>query len=720
MPRKSVWEMNFLERFHHSIAAKTFRAIILFSLIISTAAVTFGFALYSSTVNREYRIMTWRAAESAAEAIDVDEVKREAEFVLSVYDSLSEEERQNPEDPSYQAKFAEVRTEAFEDFREKLLRLMNGNHAIAAYTAAIDEENKRMVFIADADPKSTFCPPGTWDPLDHGETDAFLYGAKPSILDQLYDTGAMPATVTNIAKYGYRCTAGKELFKVGKYTVFVFFDNDMNQVADVSRNFLIQYVLLLLIVTLVVLFFSMRQLKKTSVGPINKMASAAARYIQDRQNGRTGENYFGNLDIHTGDEIENLSLTMEAMEKDAAEYVANLARITAEKERVTTELTLANRIQADMLPNIFPAFPERDEFDIYASMDPAKEVGGDFYDFFLIDPDHLGIVMADVSGKGVPAALFMMVSKILVQNYAMTGRTPKEVLEKVNEQICKNNREEMFVTVWFGILDLETGSLTAANAGHEYPILKQPDGKFEVIRDRHGFVIGGMDGVVYRNYVLHLEQGAKLFLYTDGVPESMNNAKEQFGIERTVEALNRKAEDSPEDILKEVDRSVKEFVGDADPFDDLTMLCVHYIGKRGAQMKEMTTEASVDSLANVLRFIDTELEEAGCSMKTQMQIDVAVEELFVNIASYAYLNGSGNAVIGIRIDPESGEAFIRMTDTGIPYNPLEKADPDVTLSAEDREIGGLGIFMAKKSMDDMEYERTDGKNIVTIRKNIKG
>ena len=705
MPKKSVWEMNFLERLHYSISGKTFRAILMFSLIISTAAVAFGFTLYSATVNREFRIMTWRAAESAAEAIDTEEVIREAEFVLSIYDSLSEEERQDPEDPAYRSKFDEVRTEAFEEFRERLLRLMNGNHAIAAYTAAIDEENNRMIFLADADPKASFCPPGTWDPITNAEKEAYLYGAPPSLLDQLYDTQAMPAAITNIAKYGYRCTAGKELFKTGRYTVFVFFDNDMNQVAEVSRNFLLQYVILLLIVTLIVMFFSQRQLRKTTVDPINKMASAAARYIQDRKNGRTAENYFGDLGIHTGDEIENLSLTMEAMEKDAAAYVADLARITAEKERVSAELTLANRIQADMLPNIFPAFPEREEFDIYASMDPAKEVGGDFYDFFLIDPDHLGIVMADVSGKGVPAALFMMVSKILVQNYAMTGRTPKEVLEKVNEQICKNNREEMFVTVWFGILDLVNGGLTAANAGHEYPIICHP---------------GGMEDVKYRNYTMQLEQGAKLFLYTDGVPESENTAREQFGLERTVEALNRKADASPEEILKEVDRSVKEFVGDADPFDDLTMLCVHYIGKKGAQMKEMTTEASVDSLSEVLKFVDTELETAGCSMKTQMQIDVAVEELFVNVASYAYPNGQGRAVIGVRIDDDIGEVFIRIIDTGIPYNPLEKADPDVTLGAEDREIGGLGIFMAKKSMDEMEYERTDGKNIVTIRKKIRG
>ncbi|MBR6872882.1 MAG: serine/threonine-protein phosphatase [Ruminococcus sp.] len=255
-------------------------------------------------------------------------------------------------------------------------------------------------------------------------------------------------------------------------------------------------------------------------------------------------------------------------------------RQRAESSRIETELSLASNIQADMLPNIFPAFPERGEFDIYGSMTPAKEVGGDFYDFFLIDDDHLGLVMADVSGKGVPAALFMMISKILVQNYAMTGRSPKEVLEAVNTQICANNREEMFVTVWFGILDLESGKLTAANAGHEYPALKQPDGSFELIKDKHGFVIGGMEGMKYREYELRLEKGAMLFLYTDGVAEATNANDELFGTDRMIAALRQGEKGFPRDVVQSVDRAVAEFVKDAPQFDDLTMLCLHFIGKK--------------------------------------------------------------------------------------------------------------------------------------------
>ena len=248
--------------------------------------------------------------------------------------------------------------------------------------------------------------------------------------------------------------------------------------------------------------------------------------------------------------------------------------------RIESELNLASAIQADMLPNIFPPFPERTEFDIYASMTPAKEVGGDFYDFFLVDEDHLCMVMADVSGKGVPAALFMMASKIILANNAMMGKSPAQILTETNAAICSNNREEMFVTVWLGILEISTGKLTAANAGHEYPVLKDADGNFELIKDKHGFVIGGMEGAKYKEYELFLKPGSKLFLYTDGVPEATNAQNELFGADRMVTALNEDLSAAPEQILKNVRASVDEFVKDAEQFDDLTMLCLEYKGKQ--------------------------------------------------------------------------------------------------------------------------------------------
>ena len=250
-----------------------------------------------------------------------------------------------------------------------------------------------------------------------------------------------------------------------------------------------------------------------------------------------------------------------------------------EKDLFSTnkELGLATNIQKHMLPSIFPAYPERKEFDIFASMTPAKEVGGDFYDFFLIDDDHLGMVMADVSDKGVPAALFMMASKIMVQNYAMMGKSPSEVLTSVNNQICQNNQDEMFVTVWLGILDLRTGILTAANAGHEKPAIKLPDGKFELYPDKHGFVVGWYSNIKYVDYEVKLPKGSKIFLYTDGVPEA-SSGEGQFTRERMVMTLNKYRDMSPQEIVENVKDDIDLFVGKADQFDDITMLCVEYKG----------------------------------------------------------------------------------------------------------------------------------------------
>ena len=241
------------------------------------------------------------------------------------------------------------------------------------------------------------------------------------------------------------------------------------------------------------------------------------------------------------------------------------------------ELNMATEIQASMLPSIFPPFPQREEFDLYASMDPAKEVGGDFYDFFMIDDDHLGVVIADVSGKGVPAALFMMISKTIVQNYAMMGISAAEVLRRSNDSICAQNKMKMFVTTWIGILELSTGKMNCASAGHEYPALYH-DGKFELYHDKRKIALGARKGREYIDYEIQLSKNDKIFVYTDGVPEATNANKELFGTDRMIDALNTNPEADTKEILRMVRASVDEFVGNAEQFDDLTMLCVEYRG----------------------------------------------------------------------------------------------------------------------------------------------
>ena len=256
--------------------------------------------------------------------------------------------------------------------------------------------------------------------------------------------------------------------------------------------------------------------------------------------------------------------TRGLLEKQAADASA--------RQRIETELNVATQIQADMLPCMFPAFPERTEFDVYAGMTPAKEVGGDFYDFFLVDQDHLALVIADVSGKGVPAALFMVIAKTLLKNAAQTGLSPREVLEKVNDQLCENNQTEMFVTVWLGIYEISTGRLIAANAGHEYPAIRRKGENFALLRDRHGFVLAGMEGSRYQEYELTLEPGDTLFVYTDGVAEATDRANVLYGTDRMLEALNSCPDGTPRELLQVVKESVDRFVGEMPQFDDITML----------------------------------------------------------------------------------------------------------------------------------------------------
>ncbi len=290
--------------------------------------------------------------------------------------------------------------------------------------------------------------------------------------------------------------------------------------------------------------------------------------------------------VRSRNEIGQLSRDISDLAVEIDDYLREIETITAERERVGTELNMATQIQRAMLPGDFPAFPERKEFDIYASMDPAREVGGDFYDFFLIDHDHLCLVMADVSGKGVPAALFMMVSKIILANNAKMGKSPARVLADTNAAICANNPQEMFVTVWMGVLELSTGKLTAANAGHEYPVIQQPGEPFALLKDKHGLVLGGMDGVRYKDYELQLKPGAKLFLYTDGVPEATDGENRLFGTENMLRALNRNADAAPRGILRQVREDVDAFVLEEEQFDDLTMMCVAYFGPEAEGEKE--------------------------------------------------------------------------------------------------------------------------------------
>ena len=309
--------------------------------------------------------------------------------------------------------------------------------------------------------------------------------------------------------------------------------------------------------------------------PLKEVQENISLYKETKDSRTVADNL---LKIRSHNEIADLSRDVTEMAEELTEYMIRNEQAAVKEEHDRTELALAGKIQSSMVPNVFPPYPDRKDFEIYASMTPAREVGGDFYEFFLVDDSHLCMMIADVSGKGIPAALFMMASKILLENIVKRGRTPAEVLSDVNTAICNKNVQDMFVTVWIGIIDLTSGRMTCANAGHEYPMLKKPGGRYEIIKDKHDLVIGAMKDLEYHEYEILMEPGSSLFLYTDGLPESIGRDDQMFGTERILEELNTRSGSSSEEILRGMKEAVEKYIESMEPFDDLTMMSFVYHG----------------------------------------------------------------------------------------------------------------------------------------------
>ena len=339
-----------------------------------------------------------------------------------------------------------------------------------------------------------------------------------------------------------------------------------------ARNILI--LVLVLIVSLGVV--SALSITGRIINPLNTITRRVASLgIRNRQ--------FQMEEIYrTGDEIEVLAESFAKQSARTALYIEQIKTVTAEKERIGAELTMASKIQASQLPRLFPPFPNRDEFTLYASMTPAKEVGGDFYDFFMIDPDHIALVMADVSGKGVPAALMMMMARVLIKSSLQNGKSPEEALESVNNQLCEDNDAGFFITVWVGVLEISTGKGLAVNAGHEHPVLRRAGGSYELVEYRHAMPIATLSGLRFKQHEFRLYPGDSLFVYTDGVAEATNADNELFGCDRMLDALNRDADAEPGQILENVMQDINRFVDEAEQFDDITMLCFRYLGSPDA------------------------------------------------------------------------------------------------------------------------------------------
>jgi len=429
-----------------------------------------------------------------------------------------------------------------------------------------------MHYIFDSyyDPALQFSYGDSWSVKQkYGQSiyEAIVSGKDPSI------------SMISKGSFGFTISAVHPVLITETGTICSFIEIPMSTLISDVVSYVLWVIAIVLVITVAALIVAIKYTMNNVLSPIDIMADEAEAFAMSSDASKSESLAVSEIlpTIKTGDELETLSDSILKMEIGINEYIDNITRITAEKERIGAELNVATQIQADMLPSIFPPFPDRNEFEIFASMDPAKEVGGDFYDFYLLDRDHLVMTIADVSGKGVPAALFMVISKTLLKNAAQQGLTPHEILERVNDQLDENNTADMFVTVWIGIMQISTGHVVAANAGHEYPTLRAAGGNYEIYKDKHGLPLGAMGGVKYKEYEFDIEDGGSLYVYTDGVAEATNSSDELYGTDRMVEALNREADANPETLLKNVKEDIDAFVKEAPQFDDITMLALRRV-----------------------------------------------------------------------------------------------------------------------------------------------
>ena len=681
----------------HSVSVRINLLILLLVIVISGGLVTDAYLNNSRQVDSFYMSRTSQASGTIASLMDGDTMTEILDVLLTEEYQTIRAEAENTEDE-------ELIRQHLED-KGILDKVLETEKQLSSLR---DLQGAKYIYLVSVmqDKGITFCDP------DESMTTLGIITQNAGEFGEDVSNEHIEPTVSH-TEYGWLCSAYDPVTDSrGNAVCLVGVDIDMTDVMNARHLFLWRLLIFSAVVGAVAVFLSILMMRRTVVRPL-KMMSKATDEFADPNVEYTRENIIS-LPIRTKDEIGDLYQKTRNMQLRLVDYMDNLTRVTTEKEHISTELNVANRIQADMLPRIFPPFPERTEFNIYAIMHPAKEVGGDFYDFFLVDDDHLAMVVADVSGKGVPAALFMVITKTLIKNRAQMGDSPSEVLFNVNNQLCEGNDEEFFVTIWLGILEISTGNGWAVNAGHEHPVIRRGNSSFDLVVYKHSPAVGVMSGLPFRQHEFHLDPGDALFVYTDGVPEATNAKSELFGNERMLQVLNAHPEEKPENLLPIMHREINAFVGEAPQFDDITMLMLEYSGPE--KCEELEIEAARENLSHVLEFLDGYLERHGCSIKAQTQLDIAVEEIFVNIASYAYGGKSGRAVIRLRETHDPKGVSVTFIDQGVPFDPLGRPDPDVTLSADDRSVGGLGIYITKKSMDGIRYEYKDNSNILTLTK----
>ena len=666
---------------------------------VSLSGLTKKYGIKEVNVVDSVGIITNSTEADVINNYDMNSKAQSKEFVdmLKVQDSFVQEYSPRGKDESVWRKYAAVNltdggfiqvgydAEQFHEMlNEYVIDVTKDRHVGTSGFVAVLDENLCMV-IDDAYAGKHISVIGIIPPaeMEQGKTATALYNAD--VVDGISDLSAEYMYVFKFVE-GYCLLAAMPVAEA-------MFMRDASMLTSIFMQVLIFATLFVFIYILI---------KRVIINNLKKINDTLGRITDGDLN--------VTVDVRSSKEFSSLS-------DDINSTVATLKRYIAEAAaRIDKELEYAKQIQLSALPT---NFPNGDDYSIYAQMIAAKEVGGDFYDFYKLSDTTVAFLAADVSGKGIPAAMFMMTAKTIIKDLAEGGMEVNDIFTKANEKLCENNEADMFVTAWMGILDIQTGKMKYANAGHNPPLLKRADGSFEYLRSRAGFVLAGIEGFRYRVNELELKAGDRLFLYTDGVPEATNANSELYGEDRLLAFMNQNATRQATELLPALKADIDEFVGEAPQFDDITMLMFDYKPqKEGALMTSKTFPAKTEALSDVLGFVEEMLESYECSMKIQTAVCVAIEEVFVNVANYAYGSGSGDVTLDIGFNEEDRSVTFRLSDEGVPFDPLQKPDPDITLSIEERQIGGLGIFIVKKTMDSVSYAYENGKNILTMIKKI--
>ena len=655
--------------FTKSLIRPIFNALIGLIMLLSAAIGTVGYFEFTGALKQQYMEIANGIAEYAALSIDAETLEQ----------------------------YLETKTadEAYNRIRDQLQHTANAEDCSVIYVAKVHTDTKEREYIYNVVSKASGFSP-------------YEIGFRDTVNDEfltVYDSilkGEAQLHNFMYSRKGYTTSVYPIEDADSGVVAIVGVVKNMDLLTSAKSNYIRQIIFIEALIAILSGIVWVIYMRRRLVVPVQQLSEAALNMVEHLEDGNSPE-----FVVKHDDELRELADSFATMYREVGAYIAKLETVTAEKERIGAELDVAAKIQSSMLPCIFPAFPNRSEFDIYATMDPAREVGGDFYDFFMVDEDHLAFVVADVSGKGVPAALFMVIGKTLIKDHTGLHDDLGEVFTEVNKILCASNSEEMFITAFEGVLNLKTGELRYVNAGHEIPFLCRKGGVFEPFKVRAGFVLAGMQGIRYRAGSIQLEPGDKIFQYSDGIPEAINGKKEAYGMERLASVLAKNSEKAPSELLPLVKADVDAFVGDADQFDDITMLCIEFKGS--GRKAEISLTPDAESVKTVAEFLDTTLEAWEIPMKVVSKLQIAADEIYSNIVRYSQAKNAKVTAV------QNGTVLsLRFEDDGKPYDPTTAAEPDITASAEQREIGGLGIFMARKMMDNMNYMYKDGYNVLTL------